>query len=114
MISEQTIERLLSMQLNTMAENLRTQESDPAVSSLSFSERLGLLVDAEWSVRQSRRMTRLIRSAQLHFPDACTEDIEYHADRKLDKALITKLSTCTYVQEKHNIIILGASGAGKT
>ena len=29
-------------------------------------------------------------------------------------ALITKLSTCNYVYEKHNIIILGASGAGKT
>ncbi|HRW98143.1 MAG TPA: ATP-binding protein [Cyclobacteriaceae bacterium] len=27
---------------------------------------------------------------------------------------MTRLSTCTYVQEKHNLIILGASGAGKT
>jgi DNA replication protein DnaC len=42
------------------------------------------------------------------------ENIEYHADRKLDKVQITRLSTCNYIQEKHNIIILGASGAGKT
>ena len=42
------------------------------------------------------------------------EDIEYHSDRKLDKVLISKLSTGTYIQDKHNIIILGASGAGKT
>lgn len=114
MVNEQTIERLRQMQLDTMVENLRIQENDSAVSKLSFSERLGLLVDAEWSVRQSRRMTRLIRSARLHFPDACVEDIEYHADRKLDKNIITKLSTCNYIREKHNIIILGASGAGKT
>jgi len=114
MLNEATIEKLREMQLDTMAEAFRSQENDPAFKSLSFGERLGLLVDAEWSSRKSRRLTRLIRGAQLHFPDACVEDIEYHEDRKLDRALITKLSTCAYIQEKHNIIILGASGAGKT
>lgn len=114
MIKEATIEKLREMQLDTMAEAFRGQESDPALSTLSFADRFGLLVDTEWSTRRSRKLTRLIRGAQLHFPNACVEDIEYHADRKLDKALITKLSTCTYIQDKHNIIILGASGAGKT
>jgi DNA replication protein DnaC len=114
MVNEQTVQRLKEMQLDTMAENLRAQQGDSAFDALSFDERLGLLVDAEWSTRRSRRLTRLIRGAALHSPDACVEDIEYHADRKLDKALITKLSTCNYIAEKHNIIILGASGAGKT
>jgi DNA replication protein DnaC len=114
MVNEQTIQRLKEMQLDTMAVNLRLQQGDSAFEALSFDERLGLLVDAEWSTRRSRRLTRLIRSATLHSPDACVEDIEYHADRKLNKALITKLSTCNYIAEKHNIIILGASGAGKT
>ena len=114
MVNEVTMNKLREMQLDTMAEAFRNQESDPAFASLSFGERLGLLVDAEWSSRKSRRLTRLIRGAQLNFPGACMEDIEYHEDRKLDKALITKLSTCAYIQDKHNIIILGASGAGKT
>jgi len=114
MVNEATIDKLREMKLVTMAEAFRSQESDPAFTSLSFGERLGLLVDAEWAGRKSRRLTRLIRSAQFHFQNACVEDIEYHADRKLDKALITKLSTCAYIQERHNIIILGASGAGKT
>jgi len=114
MVNEATIDKLREMQLDTMANAFRAQESDPSVASLSFAERLGLLVDAEWSARKNRKLTRLIRGAQLHFPSACVEDIEYHDDRKLDKALISKLSTCTYVQDKHNIIILGASGAGKT
>ena len=114
MVNEATISKLHEMQLDTMAEVFRSQENDPAFGTLSFGERLGLLVDAEWSTRKSRRLTRLIRGAQLHFPNACVEDIEYHDDRKLDKALITKLSACAYIQDKHNIIILGASGAGKT
>jgi len=40
--------------------------------------------------------------------------IEYREDRNLDKVLITRLATCTYVDERHNIILLGASGSGKT
>lgn len=114
MVNEATMDKLRQMQLDTMAQAFRTQESDPAIASLSFADRLGLLVDAEWSARQSRKLLRLIRGAQLHFPSACVEDIEYHADRKLDPALISKLSTCTYIQDRHNIVLLGASGAGKT
>jgi DNA replication protein DnaC len=114
MVSGATIDKMREMQLDTMAEAFRTQESDPSIASLSFADRLGLLVDAEWSSRRSRRLTRLIRGAQFHFPGACVEDIEYHDDRKLDKALISKLATCTYILDKHNIVILGASGAGKT
>lgn len=114
MLNEATMDKLREMQLDTIAEAFRAQESDLAFASLSFADRLGLLVDAEWSARKSRKLTRLIRGAQLHFPSACVEDIEYHPDRKLDQALIAKLSTCTYIQDRHNIIILGASGAGKT
>lgn len=114
MINQATIDKLREMQLDTMAEAFHAQESAPAIAALSFADRLGLLVDAEWSARRSRKLTRLIRGAQLHFPGACVEDIEYHADRKLDQALIAKLSTCTYVADRHNIILLGASGAGKT
>ena len=42
------------------------------------------------------------------------EDIEYHADRNLDKAQITRLATCNYIAEHNNILLLGATGSGKT
>jgi DNA replication protein DnaC len=56
----------------------------------------------------------LIRNAGYSFSDACVENIEYYDDRNLDKAQITRLATCNYIQECHNIIILGATGSGKT
>ena len=46
MVNEATIEKLREMQLDTMADAFRVQESDPSVAVLSFAERLGLLVDA--------------------------------------------------------------------
>lgn len=42
------------------------------------------------------------------------EDIEYHSDRTLDKAQIARFATCNYITEHHNILLLGATGRGKT
>ena len=40
--------------------------------------------------------------------------IEYHEDRKLDKAQMLRFATCQYIDEGHHIILKGASGNGKT
>ena len=94
--------------------NFRQQLQDSTFEPLSFEERFSLIVDIEWARRKNNRLTKLIRTAGFPQSDACIENIEYHADRKLDKAQIARLATCNYIQEKHNLIILGASGAGKT
>jgi DNA replication protein DnaC len=97
-----------------MASAFKEQLGDTTASELSFEERFGLLVDSEWISRKNNRLTRLIKTAGYAFPGACLEDIEYHADRGLNKAMIARLGTCNYVREHHNLIILGATGSGKT
>ena len=114
MLNETTVSKLYEMKLSVMAAKFREQYSDPKFAELAFEERLGIIVDAEWTSRKNNRLARLIRNAGYEIPGASVEDIEYHADRKLDSAQITRLSTCAYIQESHNIIILGATGNGKT
>ena len=114
MLSNNTVGKLHEMKLSVMAKTFREQLENPDMDSLSFEERFGLLVDAEWSARKTNRLKRLIRNANYEIPGACIEDIEYHNDRKLDKAQIMRLATCQYIEECHNIIILGATGNGKT
>ncbi|MHC1760173.1 MAG: IS21-like element helper ATPase IstB [Negativicutes bacterium] len=114
MMNGATFNKLHDMRLSVMAEAYRQQLSDPAIATLEFEERFGLLVDAEWSRRKSNRLNKLIRKADLQHSSAAIENIEYHADRKLDKGQIARLANCAYITEKHNIIILGASGSGKT
>jgi len=109
-----TITKLHELKLSAMAEAFRQQAQDPAYAGLSFEERFGLMVDLEWAKRKNNRLTRLIRGACFSDSKACLEDIEYTSDRKLDKTQITTLATCNYIQDKHNIIILGAAGAGKS
>jgi len=114
MMNATTVTKLNEMRLSSMAESYHQQLHDSSFNGLAFEERFGLMVDAEWSRRKNYRLSRLIKKADLNVSNAAIENIEYHADRKLDKAQIIRLSTCTYIAEKHNIIILGASGAGKT
>ena len=114
MIHASTVNKLNEMRLTAMADAFRQQLQDSTVEPLSFEERFSLIVDIEWARRKNNRLTKLIRTAGFPQSDACIENIEYHADRKLDKAQIARLATCNYIQEKHNLIILGASGAGKT
>ncbi len=114
MLDNNTLMKLHEMKLSTMAGVFRNQLMDNTVYGLSFEERFGLLVDAEWISRKNHRLTRLVKLAGYAFPNACIEDIEYHSDRHLDKSLIARLGTCGYVNEHHNIIILGATGSGKT
>jgi DNA replication protein DnaC len=114
MLSNNTVGKLHEMKLSVMAKVFREQLDSENVSDLSFEERFGLLVDEEWAARKTNRLKRLIRNASYEIPGACIEDIEYHPDRKLDKAQIARLATCKYIDEHHNIIILGATGNGKT
>ena len=114
MLNENTANKLHDMRLSIMASAFREQAMDNNFASMSFEERFGLLVDSEWTARKNNRLAKLIRSADYALPDACIENIEYHADRNLDKALITRLSSCNYIGGCHNIIILGATGSGKT
>jgi DNA replication protein DnaC len=114
MLNDTTTDKLHEMRLSVMAQSFQAQTTDAGYAGMAFEERFGLIVDAEWATRKSNRLARLIRNAGYEIANACIEDIEYHADRKLDRSQIARLSTCTYILESHNIIILGATGNGKT
>lgn len=114
MVNEATVSRLYEMKLSAMAASYRQQMDDSGIIKLSFDERFGLLVDTEWTTRKNNRLKRLIHTADFPISGACVEDIEYRADRKLDREQLLRFETCAYIGERHNIIILGATGAGKT
>jgi len=114
MLNENTVNKLYDMKLSVIAQAFREQTKDNSFTAMSFEERFGLLVDAEWITRKNNKLARLIKNADYAFNDACIENIEYHSDRNLDKTQIARLSACNYIQECHNIIILGATGCGKT
>ena len=113
MLTEQTVERLRVLRLGAIADAYLAQQRDAATASLSFDERLGMLVDAEQLARDTRALTRRLKEAKLRLSHACLEDLDY-SGRKLDRALMRQLATCRWVVDHQHIVITGPTGVGKT
>lgn len=114
MLTNPTIETLKGLKLHGLLEALEEQQRTATIQSLSFEERLGLLVDRERLHRDNQRRTRLLRGARLKVSEASIEDINYKAARGLDKRQIATLATGEWIRRSQNLLITGATGSGKT
>ena len=114
MLIEQTVQTLNALRLPGMATAFAEQQTSAAAMSLSFDERFAMLVDREHTWRENRRVSRLLREAKLKVSQACIEDVQYGAGRKLDKSLIAQLASCQWIHAHQNLILTGATGCGKT
>ena len=114
MLTQPTQEQLAELRLFALARAWQAQHEDPSIDDLGFDERLALLVDAEWTDRQNKRLTRLLREAKLRISGACLEDVEYAKERKIERALIRQLTTGKWIEAHQNVVITGATGVGKT
>lgn len=113
-MNQETMRKLLDMKLVGMAEQYELQQDVKDYKDMDFEDRFNLLVETEYSRRRSNKLERLIKQATLSEPQATIETIEYHADRKLEKRLILELASGNYIENHNNIILMGASGNGKT
>jgi len=112
MVRQVTLDKLHDMRLSAMADAFEAQCYDQSYDGFGFEDRFGMLVDKEWDKRKNSKLQKLIRTADFRYPNACMEDIEYLADRKIDRAQMLEFSTCRYISENHHIILKGASGNG--
>ena len=114
MLNTATVTKLQEMHLSAMAGAFQNQLKDPAFQGMSFEDRFGLIVDQEWSTRKSNHLKKLMKSAGFSVPGACMENIQYVPERNLNKEQLAALATNNYVRDKHNILLLGPTGGGKT
>ena len=110
---QQTFDKLNQMKLFGMARALEDQLAQPDIISLSFEERLGMLVDQEMDYRENKRLARLLNEAKLKQP-ACVEDVNFRHPRDLDRSVFFSLADCRWIKNHHNLIITGPTGVGKT
>lgn len=113
MLNEPTVTKLLAMKLNGMVEALEEQRKSAQTASLSFEERLALLVERQWLWKENRAMVVRLKFARLRQP-ACVEDIDYRHPRGLQRSVIEHLAGSDWLKYGQNCIITGSTGVGKT
>lgn len=115
MTNHETLDKLADMRLHGLACALREQiEQNDKYADLAFDERIGLMVDREWTEREARSLTRRLQLARLRDKAACIEDIDHKHPRGLDRSLVRQLATCQWLAKHLNCLVTGKTGCGKT
>lgn len=111
---QSTMDKLFEMRMTTMARAYRDLGDAPGTAEMDFDELLAMIVDAEWDARRVNRRMRLLRQAAFSAPDANVADVRYDPDRKLDRDRVADLAGCGWIREARNVVVTGATGAGRT
>ena len=113
MLIQPTLDTLNRLKLHGMALGLSDQMTHTVAHTLAFEERLGLLLEREVLHRENRRLTRLLKQAELK-ERAALEDLDYRSRQGLDRSQLSSLASCEWIRAHQNLLIHGATGAGKT
>ncbi len=112
-------ETILSDNIVTMAKSLKLHAfenyKDCLKNGLSTEEILHNILEAELSIKDENKYRYRIKNA--NFPVLKTLDtFEFDSKRlpDLNKDTVMELATCSFVQNKRNVIALGNSGTGKS
>lgn len=113
MITEITIEKLNALKLYGLRDAFSEQLEQPSYASLSFEERVGMLIDREWTDRENRKLERRMKSARLKI-NACLEQIDLSPARGIDSGQLRSLASCAWVASHASVLVTGKTGTGKT
>lgn len=113
MLTQPLLEKISQLKMSGFRSALEEQFQNPQYADLSFEERLGLLVDIEITRRANNRRNRRIKSAR--FPlQATIIDLDLSQKRGIKRSLVLELAQADWVRRQLNVLVLGATGAGKT
>jgi DNA replication protein DnaC len=112
-MTQETLEKIKKLKLSGMARAYQTNLENNKLAQLSADELITMLVEAEWDDRLNRNIERRLRNARFRYQSSI-ENIDYEADRNLDRNQMMRFAECTYIGKQENILITGSTGIGKS
>ena len=111
----ETYQKLRRMRLPAFAKGYEEQSRSPELyASMTFDERLTLLVETEYDTRNANKIRKLLRNSKVPDSSAHFAGIEFLPERHLDHDLFSSLQTNEYIRKGLNVMLIGATGCGKT
>ena len=86
---------------------------DAEKAQVGYLSYLEALLDREFNQRQDRSQQQRLVRARFPYPKRL-EDFDFSALPTLEKAAVLNLAHGAFVKERQNLLIVGASGLGKT
>ena len=114
MLQQPMREKLEALKLEGIIQALEQQDGEESAGELSFLDRLALLIDQQWTWRQNQILARRLRASHLR-GSPCVENIDYRAERGLNRSVIRGLAQeSSWVKNHEHIFVLGPTGVGKS
>ncbi|HXB33318.1 MAG TPA: IS21-like element helper ATPase IstB [Puia sp.] len=112
-MSTTILNKLAQMKLHGMWHAFKTLQESHHSEGLTHDELVDQLVQAEWEQRENKKFNRYLRLARFRYT-ASVEEVDFTALRGLDKNQFVRLAEGSFVQKRENLLITGATGAGKS
>jgi DNA replication protein DnaC len=108
-----TLDKMRRMRLFGMYHTFKSTMESPRNDPFTADEMIALLIDSEWDDRHNRTIERALRNARFRYK-ATVEQIDYSADRGIDKNNVHRLAEGSFIARCENLLITGSTGTGKS
>lgn len=111
--TDDLIPLLKKLRLSGVLRSLELRTRQAVDDDLPHGEFLFRLLSDEVERRDSKQLDVRLRRASFDGPRAI-EDFDFHFNPKIPKSKIIDLATCSFVERKENVLLVGRSGVGKS
>lgn len=108
-----TLEKMKAMKFSGMHRAFQSSIETRQNEKFTADEFVSYLIDHEWEYRQNKRISASLQRAKFRYP-ASLEDVKFSSSRNLDKNQLLRLTDCSFLDKKENVIITGPTGVGKS
>ena len=113
MNTQATLQQLRELHLDGMARSYESVLQLPSHQHPDSHVLLAQLADAEKQNRSQYRTQLFLKLSKLRFV-ASLEELAFGKERNLPKDQIAQMADCSFIDRAENILISGATGAGKS
>lgn len=113
MNTQATLQQLRELRLEGMARSYESVLQLPSHQHPEGHALIGQLTDAEQQSRTQYKMQLFLKLSKLRYA-ASLQEVSFGKDRNLSREQISQLADCAYIDRAENILISGATGAGKS
>lgn len=112
-MQEQLHRNLKDLRLSGMISSLDVRMQEARANQLDYTEFLELLIYDEMTVRQERRIDRMLKKAAFNNLKTL-EHFNWQFNANLERNRFYELATCKFIRDAQDILFIGPPGTGKT
>jgi DNA replication protein DnaC len=111
--TDDLIPLLKKLRLSGVLQTLELRTKQAVDDSLPLGEFLLRLLQDEVERREAKQLEQRLRRASFEHRKTL-EDFDFHFNPNVPKAKVIDLATCTFVERRENVLLVGPTGVGKS